>query len=216
MTQLTDLGFLKDEIFETILSTYNPDGTPDAAPMGATMQDKQTISLNLYNSSQTSRNLKANKCAVINLTNNIEVFYKTTFKEANPNGTLPQEWFEKQEVGNAPRLRSADSTVAIAVIEMEPVGAEKTKFLCKVIEINASKIYPRVYCRAMPATLEAILNATRLKLFINQGTKQKDIAKLLDMIENSNNVVHRTAPNSAYSIVMTDLMERIDRWRNKP
>ena len=68
----------------------------------------------------------------------------------------------------------------------------------------------------MPATLEAILNATRVKVFLNQGTKQKDKAKLLEMIENCNNVVNRTAPNSAYSLVMADLMKRIDSWRNKP
>ena len=100
---------------ETIVSTYNPDGTPNAAPMGITMQDQQTLSLNIFNSSSTCRNLKANKCAVINLTSNIEVFYKTTFKEANPDGKLPQEWFEKSEVVNAPKLRLADATVEVSV-----------------------------------------------------------------------------------------------------
>ena len=34
MAKLTDLGFSKGMIFETIVSTYNPDGTPNAAPMG--------------------------------------------------------------------------------------------------------------------------------------------------------------------------------------
>ena len=100
--------------------------------MGAIMQDQQTISLNIFNSSQTSRNLKTNKCAVINLTSDIEVFYKTTFKEANPNGKLPHEWFEKQEVVNAPKLRLADATIDVSVIKMEPVGAEKTQFSCNV------------------------------------------------------------------------------------
>ena len=214
MAKLTDLGFSKGAIFETILSTYNPDGTADAAPMGVTMQDQQSISLNLYNSSQTSCNLKANKCAVINLTSDMEVFYKTTFKEANPNGKLPQEWFEKEEAVNAPKLQSADATVAVSVVEMEPVGAEKTNFSCSVERIDASKVYPQVYCRAMSATLEAIIHATRVKLFINQKTKQKDVTKLLGLIENSNDIVNRTAPNSAYSAVMADLMKRID-GRNK-
>ena len=213
MAKLTDLGFSKDAIFETVLSTYNPDGTADAAPMGVTMIDQQTISLNLYNSSQTSRNLKANKCAVINLTSNIEVFYKTAFKEANQNGELPQEWFEKKEAVNAPCFRSADATIGVSVVEMEPVRAEKTKFSCKIERIDALKVYPQVYCRAMSATLEAILHATRVKLFINQKTKQKDVTKLLSMIENSNDIVNRTAPNSVYSTVMADLMKRIDGWK---
>ena len=49
MVKLTDLGFSKDAIFETIVSTYNPDGLVDAAPMGVTLLDLHTISLSLYN-----------------------------------------------------------------------------------------------------------------------------------------------------------------------
>lgn len=215
MVRLTDLGFVKGVIFETIVSTYNKDGTPNAAPMGATMQDPQTISLNAYNSSSTSSNLKTNKCGVINLTSNIVFFYKTTFKEANPDGTLPQEWFEKAEVINAPKLRSADATVAVSVVDTIAVGPEKTKFSCKIERINAAEMSPQVYCRAKSATLEAIIHATRVKAFINEKTKQKDVRKLLEMIENSSDIVNRTAPNSMYSGVISDLMKNIDSWRNK-
>ncbi len=210
MRKLTDLGFTEYIIFETILSTYNPDGTADAAPMGVTMQDPKTLSLNLYNSSQTSRNLKANKFAVINLTSDINVFYKTTFKEANPNGNLPQEWFEKAEAVNAPFLRSAYANVAVSVVKMDQNGAEKTKFTCRVERIDASKIYPQVYCRAMSATLEAILNATRIMVFAKDEAKREQVRELSALIGNCNEVVNRVAPNSVYSAVMTDLMKRIE------
>lgn len=216
MANLTDLGFVKGVIFETIVSTYNLAGTPNAAPMGVIMQDQQSISLNLFNSSSTSRNLKANKCGVINLTSNIEFFYKSTFKEANPDGKLPQEWFEKAEPVNAPKLRLADATIDVSVVNMEPVGAEKTKFSFNVERINAAKMCPQVYCRAMSLTLEAIIHATRVKTFINDEKQQKNVSKLLEMIENSNDVVNRVAPNSAYSAVMADLTKRIESWRNKP
>lgn len=210
MMKLTDLGFTEYIIFETILSTYNPDGTADAAPMGVTMKDPKTISLNLYDTSQTSYNLKANKFAVINLTSNIEVFYKTTFKEANPNGSLPQEWFEKAEAVKAPFLRSAYANVAVSVVKMEQNGAEKTKFTCKVERIDASKIYPQVYCRAMSATLEAILHATRVMVFAKDEAKKEQVRELSALINNCNEVVNRVAPNSVYSAVMTDLMKRIE------
>ncbi len=68
----------------------------------------------------------------------------------------------------------------------------------------------------MSATLEAIIHATRVKAFINDEKKQKQVSKLLEMIENQKNVVNHVAPNSAYSAVMADLMKRIDSWRNKP
>ena len=117
---------------------------------------------------------------------------------------------------NAPKLRLADATVAVSVVSMAPIGAGKTKFTCNIEQIIASKVFPQVYRRAMAATLEAILHATRVKIFINQKTRQKEVTKLLELIENYNEIVNNTAPNSVYSAVMADLMKQIDGWRNKP
>lgn len=215
MVQLTDLGFMKGVIFETILSTYNSDGTPNAAPMGITMQDSQKLTFNLFDSSATNRNLKANKCGVINLTSNIELFYKTAFKEANPNGKLPADWFEKAQTVNAPKLRLADATVEVSVTGMEPFGEEKNRVFLNVEQINVVKIYPKVYNRAMALTLEAIIHATRVKAFISRPQEKERVGKLLEMIKNSDEIVNRVAPNSAYSTIMADLTKRIDSWRNR-
>ncbi len=202
-------------IAECIVSTYNLDGKPNAAPMGVIMEDEQHLIVNLFNSSTTCSNIKANRCAVVNLTSNIEVFYKTAFKEANPNGKLPQEWFEKAKAVNAPKLRFADATIDVSVTEMTPIDTLKTRAACNVELVQATRKFPQVHCRAMEATLEAIIHATRVKAFLNDEGKQKKVGKLLELIDNCNDVVNRVAPNSAYSIVMADLMERIDSWRNK-
>jgi hypothetical protein len=211
--KLTDLGFLKGTIDETILSTYDTDGNPNAAPMGAIMEDEQHLIINLFNSSSTCNNLKTNRCAVVNLTNNIEVFYKTAFKEVNLGGKLPDELFEQAKTVNAPRLRLADATIDISISGMVPISTEKTKALCKVKKVNTTKKYPQVYCRAMSATVEAIIHATRVKALVNDEMEQKRVDKLLEMIENCNDVVNRVAPNSSYSVVMADLMKRVDSWR---
>src|SRR3990170_5641563 len=105
MAKLTDLGFSKGAIMETILSTYNEDGEPNAAPMGTIMQNDQTVLIRLYTASLTYKNLQSNRCAVINVTSDIDLFYRTTFKEANHEGKIPKEWFEKAETVNAPKLR---------------------------------------------------------------------------------------------------------------
>jgi hypothetical protein len=213
--KLTDLGFSKGIIAETIVSTYNMDGKPNAAPMGAIMEDEQYLIINLFNSSSTCSNIKANRCAVLNLTSNVEVFYKTAFKEANPNGKLPEEWFEQAETVNAPKLRMADAAIDVSVINMAPIGTEKTKALCSVKQISAAKSYPQAYCRAMSATVEAIIHATRVKALINYEKEQKRVIKLLELIENCNDVVNRVASHSQYSAIMADLTKRIDSWRTK-
>ena len=91
------------------------------------MEDEQTLSLNIFNSSLTSHNLKTSGCAVINLTSDIAIFYRSTFKEANPDGKLPLEWFEKAESVNAPKLRWADATVDVSVTRIQLVGLDKAK-----------------------------------------------------------------------------------------
>ena len=214
--KLTDLGFSKGIFAETIVSTYNPDGTPNAAPMGIILENEQTLTLNIFTTSSTNRNLKTSKCAVINLTTNIEAFYKTTFKETNPNCKLPKEWFDKAKTVNSPRLSFADATIEISVMSIEPIGLERTKFFCSIEQIVAPKKYPQVYCRAMGATVEAITHATRVKAFINDEKKQKQVSELLEMINRQRDLVNHVAPNSPYSLVMDDLMARIDSWRNKP
>jgi hypothetical protein len=216
MAKLTDLGFLKNMIFEAIVSTYNQDGSPNAAPMGTIMQNQHTISLNIFNSSKTNHNLRTNKCAVINCTNNIEIFYKTTFKETNPTGKLPDEWFEKAKTVNAPKLQASNATIDISLKSMKSLVAEKTNFTCSILKINFEKMYPQIYCRAMAMTLEAIIHATRLKVFVNDKTQEENVNALLQLIENNKDVVNRVAPNTKYTDIMSDLTKNIDSWRNKP
>jgi len=213
MAKLTDLGFSKGIIFETIVSTFDEAKTPNAAPMGVIMEDEQTLSLNIFNSSLTSHNLEASRCAVINLTSDIAIFYRSTFKEANPDRKLPLEWFEKSERVNAPKLRKADATADISVTRIQQVGMDKNRIQCKIEKVTATKQYPQLNCRAMALTLEAIIHATRVKAFATDPSKQEEVHKLLGLIENYSEVVNRVAPKSTYSAVMADLTGRINYWR---
>jgi hypothetical protein len=217
MTKLTDLGFSKGVIVETVVSTYNGKGQPNAAPMGAVMQSAQRINLKIYTSALTYANLQAKRCAVVNITSDPEVFYRTAFKEANPNGTVPQEWFEKAETVDAPKLRLADAFVEVAVADITPLDAERVEVACDVKFVQASSALPKAYCRALFATVEAIVHATRVKAFITQGNGQKreQALKLLETIRECNNVVSKVAPRSRYSEVMADLNRRISSWRAK-
>lgn len=215
MAKLADLGFSTDIISETIVSTYNSDGTSNAAPMGVIMKDSNHVIMNIFDSSLTYQNLSIKKQGVINITNDIEVFYKTAFKETNINGKLPQEWFECSQIVDAPEIIFSDATVAFSVLSTKSIG-EKIQTLCRVEQITARETYPKVVCRAMSLTLEAIIHATRVKFFINNQNERKETDYLTDLIHVYSDVVNRVAPNSVYSLIMTDLISRIDSWRIKP
>ena len=140
--KLTDLGFSKGAIAETIVSTYNTDGTANAAPMGVILQDDQHLVINFFNSSKTYKNIAETRCAVINLTNNIEAFYKTAFKEANPQGKLSQEWFKKAKTVEAPKLSFADATIEVSLDSLVANGDEKTQAIFSVRSVEGNKDIP--------------------------------------------------------------------------
>jgi hypothetical protein len=215
MANLTDLGFSKGTIAETIVSTYGQDGKPNAAPMGVIMENEEQLAIRIFDSSLTSQNLRINKYAVLNLTKEIDVFYRTAFKEANPKGTLPPEWFRKAKAVNAPQLCMADATVDIALTSIRRIDSQKSEAACTVKFINAELTFPKVYCRAFSAVVEAIVHATRVKAWANNPIMQEQVAELLTLIANCGNVVERTAPNSQYAKVMQDLTQRITFWRGK-
>jgi hypothetical protein len=216
MTNLYDLGFLKDTIGETIVSTYSADGKPTAAPMGIIMKSNEQVIIRPFISSLTYKNIQTKKCAVANVTSNPELFYLTAFKEANPDGKLSPELFQKAETVDAPRLGAADATIEVSVAETRSFDAERAEFLCNVQLVKASKKLPKVYCRAQFATIEAIIHATRIKVFV-RGDKQeqKQAIELLERVNVCEQVVERTAPNSRYSEIMADLTGSISLWRKE-
>jgi hypothetical protein len=217
MTSIAELGFSEGVIVETVVSTYNMDGQVNAAPMGAIMMNPQRIMLRIYTSSLTYKNLQSKKCAVVNVTSDPDLFYRTTVKEANPNGMVPQEWFEKAETVDAPRLRAAHAHVEVAVADIRRFDAERAEVLCDVKFVQAASVLPKAYCRALFATIEAIVHVTRVEALINHCDRQKreQALKLLEMIRECCDVVNRVAPNSRYSEIMADLNQRIDSWRAK-
>jgi hypothetical protein len=215
MTELTDLGFSREMITETIISTYDDQRQANAAPMGVTIKNTKQIVLRIYTSSSTYKNLQVKRCAVVNVVTDPELFYQTAFKYNETKSSLPREWFETAELVDAPRLRKAEAHIEVAVDAISPLKDGRAEITCEVKLIRASKILPKVYCRALFATIEAIIHATRVEVFMKQGHREKkeQALKLIELIEECNNVVNRVAPNSHYSEIMEDLIGHINSWR---
>ena len=213
MVKLSDLGFSEGVIVETIVTTRGADGQPNAAPMGVIMENERRLVIRLFNTSLTNKNLHSNRNAVVNVTSDIDLFYKSALKEANPEGKLPSNWFVKAEAVNAPKLQAANASVEVSLAGEKPLGAERTEVTCNVKLINATKSLPKAYCRGQFATIEAIIHATRVKIFLKGNEKQKAQAqKLLEKIDICRDVVNRSAPSSRYAEIMTEINAMIEHW----
>ena len=217
MTKITDLGFSNSIIVETVVSTYDREGKANAAPMGIALESPQRLVIRIYTSSLTYKNFQLRKSGVVNLIYDPEVFYRTTFKEANLNGRVPQDWFEKAETVDAPKLWKAEANIEFAVADIRQIDAERAEVLCDVTLVKTAKVLPKAYCRALFATIEAIIHATRVQAFIRHGNsrKREQALRLLETIREYRDLVNRIAPNSSYSEIMEDLRQRIDSWRSE-
>lgn len=214
MNKLASLGFLKKTIMETIISTYNVEGSPTVAPMGVETEDMQRIVIRPYTSSLTYKNLQLKKCAVINVTSNPELYYWTAFKEVNPSGRVPGEWFGKAEAVDAPRLLLADAFIEVSVLNLKSLRGRRGEVLCSVKLVKTPNILPKAYCRATFAMIESIIHATRVKVFLTSG-EYKKAERLVKLIKYYSTIVERVAQDSRYSKIMTDLIQRIDSWKNE-
>ncbi|MDR0460940.1 MAG: DUF447 family protein [Nitrososphaerota archaeon] len=208
MVVLADLGFSEGMIYEVIVCTYNKDGSSNAAPMGVVMRGSEYIVLTIYNSSSTLRNMQVCRSATLNFTDNLDFFFQAAFKDA----VLPMDWFEKSCIVNAPQLKLADATIALSLEDCAVFDVQKTRVTGKIQHIAALNVYPKGYCRAKAAVLEAIVHATRVKALIGNEKEQNYLVKLLVLIQNCYEIVNRCAPNSYYAELMSDLQKKIDMW----
>jgi len=208
MVTLVDLGFSKDAIYETIVCTYNQAGVPNAAPMGVVMQSPEEVGLVIYNSASTLRNLQDSKSATLNLVDDVDVFFYAALKDS----ALSVDWFEKSDKVDAPQLRLSKAVIAIIPQSFVSLDNLRTKVTSKVTHVMALTVYPQSYCRAKSAVIEAIIHATRIKALSNIEKEQAHVDKLVKLIQNCNEVVNRSAPNSHYTKLMSNLQKKINSW----
>ena len=207
---LEKLGFLRGCIVETIVTTLDRTGKPNAAPMGAFTEDMENLILRPYTDTLTYRNLDASRSAVVNLTLNPEVFYRTAFKDAN--SRLPSSWFEDAETVNAPRLKGAYAFIEVSVLEISHGGGERAEAKCAPRLVRSVGQPSPAYCRAIFATLESIIHATRVRTFLSEG-RREEAAELMKLVEHYRSLVQRVAPNSPYERTMESLARKIESWR---
>lgn len=212
MNDLKPPGLVKGMIFESIVTTYSIDETPNAAPMGIESEDSKHIIIRPFKSTKTYQNLKNRGCAVINFIVEPTTFYKTAFKDENIDPDYFNNFFEKASVVDAPRLKKVDGFLEVSVLEER--GTERPRFRCSIDywKILASSFKP--YCRGVFATMEAIIYATKIREFLAQGNKKK-ARRLIELIEHYRYLINRVAPKSKYSNVIEEIMVKVNVWKTK-
>ena len=210
-----NLGIIKINnncIFETIISTYGPTKDPSAAPIGVIFKSAEIFHILMYKGSTTLRNLIFSKCGVVNITFDIELFYKATFKEDIDNLKFKKPLFQRAECVDAPVITSAAVNLEF-VVEKIKKKSLKTFMVCRIVKIkenSSALILP--YTRGFFAALESIIHSTRIKYLLKEG-KNAEADRLIRLIEYYKEVAIRVSPDSIYIKIIENLIKKIGAWR---
>ena len=157
--KLDSLGFRRGRIAEIILVTLNPDGSPNAAPMGVRRSGDAAFDVRPFKSSSTYRNLSRNPVSAINVTHDPVVFLATAFKE---------DALRQPDIDGL-RIRGCDALVALERTGGMEALEDRFSFTNQAKDITIYRDTPQVFSRGVAEAIEAVIHATRVKAFTEQG-----------------------------------------------
>jgi uncharacterized protein len=199
MFDLYSLNMKKGMLYETIVTTCNQDGTPNAAPIGVICKDQDRIVLRLYEGSRTVRNIQREKAFYVNLTRNPILFVQATVE--NP----PFKEFKDENQGFS--LKKADASFLAEVIQERQVEREDSfkKSILIIVQAQAREIMFKNYRdiepvnRALCGIIEALVNLSRMELA--SPAKNKEYLKRMKEISRLVNRVGGTEHQKAMKLV---------------
>jgi hypothetical protein len=205
---LEKLKMLPNCIYETIFTTYNTDLTPNAAPMGISTPDMKKIAAKIYSSSQTYRNILEKKCAVINITNDVSLFYQTSIDKKS----LEKETkiFKKSKNIAAPILIPASAYIEATVDSIQKIDKNRFEIIFGIINAEILDPCTAPICRAPNLILESIIHATRVETYNSKGETEK-AEQLIDQIKNYRELIKRIAAGTKYEALMEKIWKKIQK-----
>jgi len=159
-------------ILETIVTTLDASGRPNAAPMGIRLE-QDTVVLRPFRSAVTCRNLEAVGEGVVHFTDNVLLFARCALTSEVP-PHRPAARVRGVVLDDACHWRE------FALVSAEQ-GGERALFRARVVAEGRSRDL-LAYNRAQHAVVEATILATRLHL-LDPGLIRDELARLRPLVE---------------------------------
>lgn len=209
-----DIPFDKNVNYETVVSTYNNDGSPNASTMGIILDDNNNIIIKPFLETDTCNNLLNKKECILNLTNDPEIFVISTLFQDE----FKENQFKKDEYVNAPLLKSCQNNyIALQVISNEKIAPYRMSFCCKIIQIKSELIRNKPYTRAFSSLIEILIHATRIIVFSKNPIKNYHVIKLLvTQVNFHSNIIKRVSEkDSIYQLLLEKIETKLAPYMDK-
>ncbi|MCS7136410.1 MAG: DUF447 family protein [Nitrososphaerota archaeon] len=192
-------------VYECILTT-RADNETNAAPMGVVFENDAVL-LRPFKNTKSYRLLTHSPYGVINFTDDVELFYITTFDT----GSDFNELFAPSISVPVPSLIDAYAKLEFIIDGLVNEDENRAVFRCRVLKALWKRREARPYTRAEHAVIESLIHATRIKFFLECGMTQEAI-RLAYFIKHYCALVYRIAPNTIYSSIMDKIKALISSW----
>ncbi len=194
---LQALGFTESSIVETILVTENRDGTYNAAPMGVIYRDG-FIEVRPYRSSRSYLNLHNSNQASITVTDDPLLFFKTAFKD-ELNWSLPvTDWV----------LQGCDATVCLEKQDEFNISDLQAGFKLNPTRVEITRSQPTAFSRGRAEAIEAVIHATRVKVF-QAERRYENVDELLKRINECIKVINRVSAADSHEMQVVEELNRL-------
>ena len=179
MQDLESLGMEKGLLYETIITTQNENGVPNAAPIGVICKNKSEIVLNLFEGTHTLKNIKANSKFVVNISKDPLIFVGCT------TGDISSDYFKKDKDNFY--IKNTDAFFTASVTSIKEIQKEDniSKSKMTIIKANVNKIVIKKECveplnRAIFAIIESLVYSTRIKM-VDENTAKEYLERIHEM-----------------------------------
>jgi hypothetical protein len=201
---LDRIGFSRGSIVESVLTTLNPDGSVNPAPMGVARKGPVQLEIRPYKSSKTYRNLNRNPEACVNVLDDPEIFLITAFKEEKLD--LPPLKFSHDN-----SIEQADAAVFLTILRREEIDEDRSSFIGEASSVKVMKEAPTVFSRGRAQAIEAIIHATRIEYCLKN---RKSVEDHIGRFNRCKEIILRVSPQDSSETRTVEALERlIDRWR---
>lgn len=183
-------------IYEAILSTLDEDRNCHITPLGYRLENDKVI-LAPFIPSRTEKNLRLNRQAVINLTDDVSIFAGCL--------TERRDWpLQDSTAIDCPTLAGTLASLEVRVVEIEE-DEVRPRFICEVVHQGQYRSF-RGYNRAQSAVLELAILVSRLHMLPAE--------KIDAEIEYLRIAIDKTAGDTEMK-GWNWLMERVDSFRQQ-
>ncbi len=198
---LDNIGLSDGLLVESICTTKNGDGSLHSAPIGVRRAGSAVIIEKLFKGTTTLENLMREGFALINLLDDVEIFYLATFNE------IPEEGYDMSHGMRLPPLKDSNASMEASLLNFE----DKGEFLSVKLSIDGifvRKVKPCFFTRCNHAVLESLIHATRIPVF--RRIMPKDAEKLTKLVLHYSELVSRICPEEPYNRIMRDVVSRLN------